>query len=100
MKLQGVSRHYGEGNTLVKALDMVDLEIEKGEINALLGPSGSGKTALLNIIAALDVPYAGNPRYWNGFTGGWIRFFRGPADHSSRCLENLADGLARCNISS
>ena len=59
IELKGITRIYGEGETEVRALNGIDLSIERGEIIALMGPSGSGKTTLLNIIAALDVPTEG-----------------------------------------
>ena len=66
IQLSQLSRHYGEDETLVKALDDISLSIEEGEIVALLGPSGSGKTTLINIILALLQPQKGEILY-NGF---------------------------------
>ena len=56
MEISGLERHYDMASGVVKALDGIDLEIEKGERIVLLGPSGSGKTTLLNCVAALDSP--------------------------------------------
>ncbi|MDX2275065.1 MAG: ABC transporter ATP-binding protein [Hyphomonadaceae bacterium] len=58
--LRGVCRTYGEGETAVRALIDVDLDVEVGELIVLLGPSGSGKSTLLNILGALDRPTAGD----------------------------------------
>ena len=60
MEISGLERHYDMASGVVKALDGIDLEIEKGERIVLLGPSGSGKTTLLNCVAALDSPTSGN----------------------------------------
>jgi len=51
-----LSRHFGE----VKAVDGVDLEIEKGEFVSIMGPSGSGKTTLLTLIGTIDFPTSGD----------------------------------------
>tara|TARA_B100001113_G_scaffold193202_1_gene158418 strand:- start:8768 stop:9448 length:681 start_codon:yes stop_codon:yes gene_type:complete len=59
MEISGLQRHYEMTSGVVKALDSIDLEIEKGERIVLLGPSGSGKTTLLNCVAALDSPTSG-----------------------------------------
>ena len=53
-------RHFGEGDTLVKALKDNDLVIEKGEFTAIIGPSGSGKSTLLQLIGGLDTPTSGD----------------------------------------
>ncbi|TNE56753.1 MAG: ABC transporter ATP-binding protein [Alphaproteobacteria bacterium] len=60
IKTEKLSRHYGKGNVMVKALDEVDLEIDQGEFTAIVGPSGSGKTTLLQLIGGLDRPSSGD----------------------------------------
>ncbi|OWY02930.1 ABC transporter ATP-binding protein [Thioclava sp. IC9] len=60
LELRGIERHYGHGETLLRALDGVDLRVEPGEFLAIMGPSGSGKSTAMNIIGCLDRPTAGN----------------------------------------
>ena len=54
-----VKKYFGKGEAQVKALDGIDLSIEKGKFTAIIGASGSGKTTLLNMIGGLDTPDAG-----------------------------------------
>ena len=49
-----VSKHYNTGGTVVRALDDVSFDIEKGEFCVVLGPSGAGKTTLLNLLGGMD----------------------------------------------
>lgn len=65
MKLQGVKKIYGKGDTLVHALDGIDLEIFAGEIVVLLGPSGSGKSTMLNVMSGLDKIDQGTIQFQN-----------------------------------
>ena len=59
IKLSNLHRHYEMGETIVKALDGVDVEINKGDFIAIMGPSGSGKSTMMNMIGALDLPTKG-----------------------------------------
>ena len=52
--LRNATQKYGEGESLVYALDHANIEIEQGEICVILGPSGSGKSTLLNMLGGLD----------------------------------------------
>ncbi len=54
-----LTREYRRGDNVIKPLDGLDLDIERGQFLALMGPSGSGKTTLLNLIAGIDGPTAG-----------------------------------------
>lgn len=54
ISLKNATKKYGEGESLVYALNDLNLEIEKGEICVILGPSGSGKSTLLNMLGGLD----------------------------------------------
>lgn len=60
---RGLTKYYASGETEVRALDGVDLELYRGELIVLLGASGSGKSTLLNILGGLDVPTSGTLSY-------------------------------------
>ncbi len=58
----GVTRVYGAGDTAVHALRGVEVEIQEGQLTAVMGPSGSGKSTLMHILAGLDKPTDGKVR--------------------------------------
>ncbi len=60
LKARGLKKYYGAGEALVKALDGVDLEIERGKFTAITGTSGSGKSTLLHMLGGLDTPSEGS----------------------------------------
>ena len=59
IELRAASKVYGSGDTVVRAVDRVDLVVERGEYVAVMGASGSGKSTLMNIIGCLDAPTSG-----------------------------------------
>jgi putative ABC transport system ATP-binding protein len=61
--LEGIRKTYKQGGNEIRALDGIDLVIERGDSVAIMGPSGSGKSTLLNVLGALDRPDAGSYRF-------------------------------------
>ncbi|WP_312649349.1 ABC transporter ATP-binding protein [Proteiniclasticum sp.] len=59
LRVENLTKTYGEGINMVKALDGVSFSIEKGDFVAIIGPSGSGKSTLLHILGGVDKPTDG-----------------------------------------
>ena len=59
IELKNVSKTYYTGDNEFKALDSVDINIQKGRFVVILGPSGAGKSTLLNLIGGMDTPTSG-----------------------------------------
>ena len=60
VKMEHVTKIYGEGDTRVWGLDDVSLTIDKGETVAIVGASGSGKSTMLHVMGGVDTPNSGN----------------------------------------
>lgn len=65
IKMKNITKEYVVGDTTLKALDNVNVDIDKGEFVAIVGQSGSGKSTLMNILGCLDTPEKGE-YYLNG----------------------------------
>ncbi len=59
LDLRSVTKVYGEGETAVRALNRITLQVWRGEYLAIMGSSGSGKSTLMNILGCLDIPTSG-----------------------------------------
>ena len=80
LKVENLSKVYGEGDTAVKAVDDISFTIKKGEFVAIIGPSGSGKSTLLHLLGGVDKPTSGavkvNDTDINGMDDTSLAIFR------------------------
>ena len=74
LRVRGLRREFPAGDRMVAVLQDVDLDIEAGEMVAIIGASGSGKSTLMNILGCLDRPSAGSYRIAGRDTMGVIVF--------------------------
>lgn len=68
--VRGLTKTYGDGEAVIRALDAVDLDCYAGEFLVVLGASGSGKSTLLNLLGGLDSPTGGTLHYRDWDLGG------------------------------
>ena len=73
IRIEGLRKRYGTGDTAVDALRGVDMQVEPGEVVGLIGPSGSGKSTLLKCLGAVIDPTAGRMVLGNEviYDNGW-----------------------------
>jgi putative ABC transport system ATP-binding protein len=80
IEVRGLVKTYGEGETEVRALDGVDLDVDAGEMVAIMGPSGSGKSTMLHMLGALETPTEGTialaGRRFDGLDDGELTMLR------------------------
>ncbi len=71
LEISDLSKVYRMGDIELRALDEVSLEVEEGEMVAIMGPSGSGKSTMMNIIGCLDQPSSGSYKLFGREVAGY-----------------------------
>src|SRR3546814_12767497 len=100
IRIEGLSKRYGHGDTAVDALKDVNMQVASGEVVGLIGPSGSGKSTLLKSLGAVIEPSAGRMVLGEQviYDGGWkVRDLRALRRDKRGFVkwEKLSEGKAR-----